>query len=47
MKYIKNIVIYMLLGLILIVWLSNLETEDKMLDRILGEELENNISVNE
>lgn len=47
MKYIKNIVICILLGLILIIWLSNLETEDKMLDRVLGEEIENNISVNE
>lgn len=33
----KNIAIYIL---------CNLETEDQMLDRILGEEIENNISVN-
>lgn len=46
MASIKSIAIYILLVLILIAWLSNLETEDKMLDRILGEEIENNISVN-
>lgn len=46
MASIKSIAIYILLVLILIAWLSNLETEDKILDRILGEEIENNISVN-
>lgn len=46
MRHIKNIAIYILLGLILIAWLSNLETEDQMLDRILGEDIENNISIN-
>lgn len=46
MKYIKIISICILLGLILIAWLSNLETDDQMLDRMLGEEIENNISIN-